>query len=58
MRKYTVEEKTLKMKMRKKEHGRATDYLEASSLKWKRIGERQKYSFSASLFPMKYTTSH
>src|SRR5260370_25397601 len=58
MRKYTVEEKTLKMKMRKKEHGRATDYLEASFLKWKRIGERQKYSFSASLFPMKYTTSH
>jgi len=26
MRKYTVEEKTLKMKLRKKEHDRVTDY--------------------------------
>jgi len=29
MRKYTVEEKTLKMKMGQKEHDRRTDYLEA-----------------------------
>jgi len=28
MRKYTVEEKTLKMKMSQKEHDRRTDYLE------------------------------
>jgi len=32
MRNYTVEEKTLKMKMRKKEHDRAADYWEASFL--------------------------
>ncbi|PYU43331.1 MAG: hypothetical protein DMG54_13445 [Acidobacteria bacterium] len=29
MRKYTVEEKTLKMKMSQKEHDPRTDYLEA-----------------------------
>jgi len=31
MRKYTVEEKTLKMKMSQKEHDRRTDYLQPRS---------------------------
>src|SRR5260370_1495565 len=52
MRKYTVEEKTLKMKLRKKKHDRATAYFEASFLKFKLIGDRQEYSVSASRFPM------
>jgi len=33
MRKYTVEEKTLKMKMSQKEHDRRTDYLQPRSFR-------------------------
>jgi len=58
MRKYTVEEKTLKMKTSQKEHDRRTDYLETRFFELQRIGEQQKYSSSTSLFAMKYTASH
>src|SRR5438046_646498 len=61
MRKYTVEEKTLKMKMSQKEHDRRTDYLEARFFELqadRRAAEIFVLDITRSLFPMNYTASY